>query len=393
MFLRRGSKFAFLTFSALSLLPISNADAEDFVSEQFGFRFTVPDGFVEYADEEPMRLSDGTPMTVALFAEEVQTDDVPITIVIQRVGQIVDPNQWLDVADLPKQDAIELSLESRRWQETELQVIRQEGSLAPGIIVRGYLIQFPLKDEAIQIRVQGPQSRSDDVLRVFDMSVEGFVNTKTYIMRIEPAGPTTGSAQSAKLMLGLLATLVLAVSFICVAGHLSWPQANRPLGIAFVALLGLVNGAWTAGQHLLTLADVYSSPDDSVSMSNAFTVNLIGDLFFSSVAIFAFVGLILGAKWGWWMGAFFWTWRVCNLAFFSDSTSVVGNQPAVTSGYAELLVGLTAIGLLLAYLYRKTVLEYFRLSHFFRPYLIVGISGILLSIAGVFHLLESYVTR
>ncbi len=192
---RSNSKFILLTFAALSLLPISIAGAEVFVSEQFGFRYSVPDGFLEQTDENPAVLKDGTSMTVALFAEDVQTNKVLVAICILRLGQIVDSNQRVDLTIIPKQDGIKRSLESRRWQKTELQVIRQEATLDPGIDVIGYVIQFPLKDEAIAVRVQGPKSRSDEVLKAFNMSVDGFVNTKAYVVKMESIG-TSNSKQA-----------------------------------------------------------------------------------------------------------------------------------------------------------------------------------------------------
>jgi|GEM_PF-5598721 len=325
-------KFALLTFLTLSLLPISSASAEVFVSEQFGFHFSAPDGFFEQVDEQPMVLDDGTPTTVVLFAEDIQTDEMLIAIYIQRLGQIVDPNQRLDLEKLPKQDAIKVSLESRRWQKTELQVIKQEANLGLGMDILGYIIQFPLKDEAIQIRVQGPQSRSAEVLKAFNLAVDGFVNTKTYIMSIEPTRNLDDSAQGAKLILGLFVTVALGVFFICVSGRVCKPQGNRPLGVVLVAFLGLCSSAWIAGQHLLTLTTVFSNPDGSVNMSNAFAVNLIGDLFFSLIATVAFVGLIFGMTWGWWASTTYWTWRICNQVFLPFATSFATAQSTGLGG-------------------------------------------------------------
>src|SRR5262245_15319679 len=51
--------------AAIAFDPSEAICAEEFVSEEHGFRFRVPDGFHE--------ASDGTPMTVKMFAEDEKT--------------------------------------------------------------------------------------------------------------------------------------------------------------------------------------------------------------------------------------------------------------------------------------------------------------------------------
>ena len=263
--------------------------------------------------------------------------------------------------------------------------------LGPGVELLGYLIQFPLKDEAIQIRVQGPQSRSAEVLEAFNMSVEGFLNTKPYIVKVSPTGASSASPQNSRLLFGVLTTCIVGLLFIWGVRQFRGKQPTRSLGIVFIGFLSLCAAAFLAGQHLQILIEVYSDSDGSVTVSNAFVANLIGDLFFSFIAIVGFVGLILGATWGWWMSTSYWTWRICNQIFLPLAISFNTVQTAginSSSDYPELLMGLTLIGLLLAYLYKSSVLEFFRLNHLVKPYLVIGISGSMLVLSGLFHLLK-----
>src|SRR5262245_46790471 len=96
-----------LAFAVSTLLLATVARADEFVSDQYGFRFRIPDGFHEHADN--------TPITVKMFVEDdANVDGYLTTIQLQHLGQIVDPSQRLDPATLPKKEGLKLSLETRR---------------------------------------------------------------------------------------------------------------------------------------------------------------------------------------------------------------------------------------------------------------------------------------
>jgi hypothetical protein len=177
----RAARSGIAALLILTLFLGTTVYAEEFESEQFGFRFKVPDGFHERAD--------GMPNTIKLFAEDEATaNGYLIAIYIQSLGELVLPSVDIDPARLPQREGLRLSLEKRHWQEIDLQVVRQDGIIGNRSVV-GYVIQFPLQDEGIQIRVQGPKDREQDVLNTFDQALRGFVNLKPYIVSSEPIGP------------------------------------------------------------------------------------------------------------------------------------------------------------------------------------------------------------
>jgi hypothetical protein len=185
-------------------LPVS-VRAEDYVSEQHGFRFRVPDGFQENHDD--------TPLTLKMFSEtDESAGDYLITIHVQALGTKIDPAQRLTSAEIPKREGFVITPEIRRWKELDLQALRQDVVLGPDQEFVGYLIQFPLT-EAIQIRVQGPKNRADEVRRVFDQSVQSFEPTKPYIVRMEK-GDSEAKTQNKLMLLGLIPALGLFFYFV-----------------------------------------------------------------------------------------------------------------------------------------------------------------------------------
>ncbi len=359
---RNRSTLFSLSFFTIGLLSAGDAGAESFLSEAFGFRFSVPDGFVEGVDEEPATLADGTPMTVAAFVEEDQTSEIPISIFIERLGQTVDPNQRADLSSLPQEEGVSLSLEIKRWKDSVLQVLKHEASFGPGLEAVGYLIQFPLKDEAIQLRVQGPQDRRDEVLSVFDASVKGFLNTKPYIVTVEPAAAPASGSQDLMPLWWMLAALAAGAVFILGTGLVRKTSSKRPMGVLLVALLGLCGSSWTAGNQLIPLSAVFADAEGSVSLSNAFAANMAGELFLSLAGGLAFVGLTLGQTWGWWASTFYWTWRVCSQVFLAN--------PGAT--WLAVITGAFLLGLLLAYHYKNRVLTHYRLNGLSKRNLLLG---------------------
>jgi hypothetical protein len=201
---RRGIEMAYFPFAMriwlvivaiTTLLPAVRG--EEFVSDQYGFRFTVPAGFRERADN--------TTSTVKMFVEEDKT--VPgdaLTIYIQHLGQEINPSHEITPDELPRKEGWTFSLGKWHWQKSELQIIRREGNLAPNAPFVGFLIQFPLKDEAVQILVQGPTSREPEVLKVFEESVQSFANLKPYIVRVERVQPGRATHAVTQFVLKIL---------------------------------------------------------------------------------------------------------------------------------------------------------------------------------------------
>jgi hypothetical protein len=179
---QHSTRYALVAFViASSQLPAA-VYADEFISEKYGFRFVVPDGFREQTVEHPMTLK-------AFVEEEVDAADYLIEIHIQPLGQRVNSAQRLDPSQLPKINGLTITPEIRIWRGVELQAVKQETDGTFDTLIVGYLIQFPLHDEAIQLRVQGPKNREQKVLDTFNECVVSFVNTKPFIAKIEATQP------------------------------------------------------------------------------------------------------------------------------------------------------------------------------------------------------------
>jgi hypothetical protein len=209
-----------LALAAIVALSAVALRAEEFVSEQYGFRFEVPTGFEEWPDS--------TPITVKAFAEVEPDDGHSISIQLQHLGQEVNPSHRMDQAELPQSENLRLSLETRRWLKTELQVIRQDGRIPPGVEVVGYLIQFPLRDDAIQIRVQGPKSREGEISKVFDQSIQSFVNLKPYIVSVERVEPGIATRAVTRLLSLLVIPCILVLMLAFFVVRIRKSQARLP---------------------------------------------------------------------------------------------------------------------------------------------------------------------
>lgn len=85
----------------------------------------------------------------------------------------------------------------------------------------------------------------------------------------------------------------------------------------------------------------------------------------AAMALSSSVGLWLGARWGWWIAAFYYVWAVLGvMADFLLTMSVLSQMDAETIvvALAGKLIQLVIHALILAYLFKRNVLAYFRLQ-------------------------------
>jgi hypothetical protein len=184
--MRRGS---FL--SAIVLLSVAQSGpAAEIVNETFGFTVTIPDGFtsVDVADQKARLHS---------FLDRPPTpNDPPTVITIERLNGLVDPNNRLSPDAIPQQPGVRMSLQEKTWQGITLDVMNSEFETENGLVV-GYVIQFPLADEAVQLTVGGPPARRKDIEDQFDRVVDSFRNMKPlYTGQAASAGSRPGAEEA-----------------------------------------------------------------------------------------------------------------------------------------------------------------------------------------------------
>jgi hypothetical protein len=178
--------------------------AKDLVSNKYGFQLSVPDGYREQSADVPN-----------LIIEYVETGSshgsYPITMDIRRTGPNYSPADRSTLTRLLRQKRWESTLQSRHWKELELQVLRQEMAVSSSEAYVKYSIIFPLSGEGIIVSVQGLKSRDTEVTKVFDDSVQKFVNLKPYAAVV--AGPMATEGHS---IVQILINLLLPVATVAI---------------------------------------------------------------------------------------------------------------------------------------------------------------------------------
>jgi len=162
-----------LIFFLVVALLVPPVRAKEFTSNQYGFQMTIPTGY----REQPSLVLNSI---VEYIESEVPGGGYPITIDIRHTGPGYNPADKTAVSQLPRQKGWSSSLETRRWKDMELQVIRQEIDVSSIESYVSFMIVFPLKDEGIIVTVQGLKKREKEIAKVFDDTVRQFVNLKPY---------------------------------------------------------------------------------------------------------------------------------------------------------------------------------------------------------------------
>jgi hypothetical protein len=179
-----GAKWGVFAMLTVATILSESLRAEDYVSDRYGFRFPIPDGYDDLKDDDPNSLK-------ALIETRKDSNTYPISIRIKHSGGEFNPSTKIDISKFPSDKDQRSSLESRQWHEIELPVLRNQFTLKSGLELVEYVTVFPLKGEAITFKVKGPQSRDQEVVKVLDDSIQSFVNLKPYVVGVEQADPGT----------------------------------------------------------------------------------------------------------------------------------------------------------------------------------------------------------
>ncbi|MCB7130187.1 MAG: hypothetical protein J3T61_11690, partial [Candidatus Brocadiales bacterium] len=176
----------------------------------------------------------------------------------------------------------------------------------------------------------------------------------------------------------------------------SLSASDRPVGIVLLALVHLVSGLYIAGQRWFMLVNIYSTSPGSITMSASYKVMLFGEVLIVVVAITSAVGLFVGAKWGWWLAAFHWTWRIAREVLIPLSALILTGlsnnaETEVTLDFAEMFVPVILQSLLLLYLFKENVLEFFRFDSLSKPWAIAALFSIGFIVAFVLDGMQSII--
>jgi hypothetical protein len=140
---------------------------------------------------------------------------------------------------------------------------------------------------------------------------------------------------------------VVAVPTLADEQHARDRPAPRPIGIWILSGLHLLAGLFFVAAPFL-LRELASDPENFPVLLVAVRCAIVGTL-----ALASSIGMWRGARWGWWTTAFCYVWALLG---------VVANGSTMAYLPAEKLMQLAVNGLILLYLFKSAVRDYFCLK-------------------------------
>ena len=147
----------------------------EIVNEKYGFRFEVPKEFEEFDYETPKSL-------ITFIRGEKGNPQSSIFLRISRVGKLIDPTKQPKLSETFKKMGFTYKTETRTWQGIELRVLNIQDVDKKYVI---YTAPLPLANEAVELQVEGPVHRKQEILDVFDESIRSFKNLKPFVVKTE----------------------------------------------------------------------------------------------------------------------------------------------------------------------------------------------------------------
>jgi hypothetical protein len=171
--------------------------AKDLVSNKYGFQLSIPDGYREQSADVPNLI-------IQYVEIEPTRGSYPITMGIRRTGPTYSPVDKSAISKLVGEKGWESTFQSRHWKELDLQVMRQEIAISSSETYVNYAIIFPLTGEGIVLNVQGLKDRETEITKVFDDSVQKFVNLKPYSTAVASPIVTEEGRSVVQVLINLL---------------------------------------------------------------------------------------------------------------------------------------------------------------------------------------------
>ncbi|MDA8229572.1 MAG: hypothetical protein M0T74_18090 [Desulfitobacterium hafniense] len=140
---------------------------------------------------------------------------------------------------------------------------------------------------------------------------------------------------------------------------------QRPIGVAIFSVLNLIGGFGLLGLQLI-LGSSFGEISESMGISNR--VLEMSVLFLAVIGILSGIGMWLGTKWGWWLGAFYYSYGI-----FRDGSTLISilsiGEDLVIEGdrgieyhIVKYAIGALLYTLVFLYFFKGNVLNHFDLS-------------------------------
>lgn len=148
---------------------------------------------------------------------------------------------------------------------------------------------------------------------------------------------------------------------------------KKPIGITILSILALISGVLIVSQ--------------AMHARNFNALLVVSVLFVGILAISSGIGMLLGKRWGWWLGTFYYVYailRYLNTIFagFRIAVQSQNSIPEIGNHITEYGIRIVIHSLILLYFFKDDVKEYFNVSHYskFKPTL--ALFGIGIAIMG-----------
>ena len=138
---------------------------------------------------------------------------------------------------------------------------------------------------------------------------------------------------------------------------------DRPVGIKILSPLHAIGGM------VLLFKVAFGAP-------NILAVILL--VYLGLLALSSAIGMWLGKRWGWWLGAFFYTHTIIRHIHYLNDIQAMAQYAHVTTGYLYGLLAVKVLGslLVLGYFFRRSVVNSFQFQKFSKPRAIAILVGI-----------------
>lgn len=195
-----------IVMSCLFLLPfVSQSMADTVKNRNLGFSLKLSDKFIERPD-----VVESKPDIVHAFQFGEATEaEFPVLLIIEKLGGTLG-RERLEEKQMPPGFTGKIFITT--WQEFEV-----EGFETPGILdgsnFMTYTVQIPLKGEAIQVAILGPEDRKDELKLLLRQVLDNLNGESNWLSSIVPSNISNSENYGIILLsiaiVGFLAGLVI----------------------------------------------------------------------------------------------------------------------------------------------------------------------------------------
>ena len=142
---------------------------------------------------------------------------------------------------------------------------------------------------------------------------------------------------------------------------------DRPLGVTILSVLHLLGGLMILPLLAVLFANSAEAQKPLQELGLPFEVLVAGVCLLAVNSVFSGIGLFLGRKWGWWLAAFYYVYSIArhgNALFLTYQLTELDGGGGRGIGYhrAKFAGRIIVAVLILFYLFRDRVLDYFRFA-------------------------------